>query len=61
MDELRAELYKCISSMGIKDSKTVQVSQKLDEYIVQEMLKTTPVKESRGWRYQQIVVQGDLK
>lgn len=61
MDELREELYKCINSMGVKDLKTIQASQKLDEYIVQEMLKTTPVKESRGWKYQQIVVQGDLK
>lgn len=54
MDELREELYQCISSMGVKDLKTVQVSQKLDEYIVQEMLKTTPVMESRGWKYQQV-------
>lgn len=61
MEEFREELYKCINSMGLRDSKTVQASQKLDDYIVQEMLKTTPVMESRGWKYQQIVVQGALK
>lgn len=59
MEEFREELYKCISSMGLKDARTVQASQKLDDYMVQEMLKTTPVMESRGWKYQQIVVKGE--
>lgn len=39
MEELRKKLESYISIYGIKDKRTVKVSQELDQYIVEEQRK----------------------
>ncbi|WP_243117947.1 aspartyl-phosphate phosphatase Spo0E family protein [Hathewaya histolytica] len=46
MNKLRKQLYKSIEQYGLTDSRTIQLSQKLDIYVVKEQLKRGKSNES---------------